>query len=162
MPLLRSHRRLQHALARRSEPADSDYHELDALYHFCSDALNLRDWIKNDLPQHSRGVRRLIRSSKALSACADVSNGSKHLVLTQTPYTPGGPAEVAQQGTVISPAPAWLSITGAPLPPDYPTEGTTQTTFTIDAGAHGQYDALDLAAQAVRDWEAWLRTRGLL
>ena len=63
---------------------------------------------------------------------------------------------------MISPPPAWFSTTGAPPPPDYPTEGTTQITFTIDAGANGTFDALDLAAQAVTDWEAWLTTRGLL
>ena len=39
--LLRSHRRLQRALARRSEPDDADYDPLDALYHFCCDVLHL-------------------------------------------------------------------------------------------------------------------------
>jgi hypothetical protein len=34
--------------------------------------------------------------------------------------------------------------------------------LTIDTGTHGQYDALDLAAQAINDWDAWLRQRSLL
>jgi hypothetical protein len=55
-----------------------------------------------------------------------------------------------------------MSITGAQPPPDYPTIGTTQTTFTIDAGPNGTFDALDLAQQAVDDWTAWLRSRRLL
>lgn len=160
--LLRSHDRLKRMLGRRTESADIDYAELDALYHFSCDALNLRDWIKNDLPQHSQDASTRITSSKALSACADLANGSKHLVLTQRIYTPGGPAEVVQKGTVISPGSAWISATGAPPPPDYPTVGTTQTTFKIDAGGNGQFDALDLASQAVTDWEHWLRQRGLL
>lgn len=166
--LLRSHNRLQRALGRRTEPADADYAELDALYHFCSDALNLRDWIKRDLPHHAASAKSLFRgpnASKALAACADIANGSKHLVLTGESYTTGtrsGHAEVVQQETRISPAPAWISLSGRPPPPDYPTVGTTQIRFKIDAGANGTFDALDLAAQAVNDWDAWLRARGLL
>ncbi len=101
--------------------------------------------------------------SNALSACRDIANASKHFDLdTGRTYTPGGPAKVAQKGTVISPAQGWLSLTGGPPPADFPKVGTTQTTFKIYAGARGVYDALDLAAQAVREWEAWLRERGLL
>jgi hypothetical protein len=164
--LLRSHNRLQRMLDWRTEPADPEYAELDALYHFCSDALNLRDWIVEDLPRrHGRSASKLIRRSKALAACADVANGSKHLRVTSTSYTTGtnaGHAEVVQQETRISPAPAWLSRTGAPPPPDYPTTGTTQFRLKVDAGANGTFDAVDLARQAVDDWEAWLRSRGLL
>jgi hypothetical protein len=162
--LLRAHNRLQDLLGRRTESADP-LDALDSLYHFCSDALNLRDWIANDLPQHGASASRLLRSSKALAACRDIANGSKHLVLTGESYTTGttsGHAEVTQRGVVISPAPFWMSLTGAPPPPDYPTIGTTQTTFTIDAGANGSFDALDLAQQAVDDWTAWLRSRRLL
>ena len=93
--LLRSHRRLQAVLANRSEPADVDYDALDALYHFCDDALNLRDWVKADLPRrHGRSAEKLIKHSKPLAACADIANGSKHLTLTQW-HTPQGPAQVS-------------------------------------------------------------------
>jgi hypothetical protein len=161
--LLRSHRRLQCALAKRSESADIDCDALDALYHFCCDALNLRDWIRTDLPQHTDGVLALILGSTALSACRNIANASKHFDLdTGRTYTPAGPANAAQKGTVISRAQGWLSLTGDPPPPDFAKVGTTQTTFKIYTGANGVYDALELADQAVKDWEAWLRERGLL
>lgn len=160
--LLRSHRRVQKALGRRAEPDDPDYDALDALYHFCCDALNLRDWISNELSQHGPEVVELIRNSIALSACADIANGSKHFTLTGTPYTPGGHAVVVQKGTVIYPAPARIYPN-----PDGPTPqamdvGTKRTTFTIDAGENGVYDALDIAAEAVNEWATWLGTHGLL
>lgn len=162
--LSRSHRRLQDALAKRAEPEGINYEPLDVLYHFCCDAFHLRDWIRADLPQHENDLQTLFQSSTALSACADIANGSKHLKLTGTPHTPGGHAVVAQKGTVITPGPAHLYLLSGDTPPPEPTEevGTTQTTFKIDAGQNGTFDALELASQAVNDWDNWLNARGLL
>ena len=62
----------------------------DVLYHFCCDALHLRDWIVAAFPldeQSSLKVMEnliaMIRSSPDLAACADVALAIKHLVLTK-------------------------------------------------------------------------------
>jgi hypothetical protein len=163
--LLRSHRRLKDALANRPEPADVDYDALDALYHFCGDALNLRDWVKTDLPRrHGRAAYRLIKHSKPLSACADIANGSKHLMLRQW-YTRKGPAKVsARSVTIYARTARAYAGAGAPVPiaPEETEEGSVQISFEIDAGPKKQYDALDLAEQAVNAWNTWLSRRGLL
>jgi hypothetical protein len=151
------------SLQRAAHPNDS-YPEQepdaarDILYHFCSDALNLRDWIVKtaNLSQATRDdVRHLFRSatkpqqvSVALAACADIANGSKHFVLTQTPYTPGGPAQATSQSR------------GARLPATLPANlGANH--WTIDVGGVG-HDALDLARQAIADWDTWLAGHGML
>ena len=124
----------------------------DILYHFCCDALHLRDWILNaGLGQSiDDDVRQLFRSSTAsvaLAACADIANGSKHLVLTRPPYTPGGPAQVTKQSR------------GAKLPATLPIYlGANH--WTIDVGGV-EHDALNLAHQALADWDAWLTGHGL-
>jgi hypothetical protein len=129
----------------------------DVLYHFCSDALNLRDWIQNS-PTWSQAdrydVRHLFRSStapqkvsRALAACADVANGSKHLVLTHPPYTSGGPAEVTGQSQ------------GARFPMKLPFHFAANH-WRIDVGGV-DHDAFNLATQAVADRDTWLAGRGI-
>lgn len=87
-------------------------------------------------------------ASVALAACADIANGSKHLVLTRPPYTPGGPAEVTGH------------TQGLKLPFTLPGHFETNH-WTIDVGGV-EHDALDLAAQAVADWDTWLTGHGSL
>lgn len=142
-----------------------DYNELvhrearagDIFYHFCCDAFHLRDWIANSsLPQNVRDdLPRLLNTngtgtSVALSACADIANGFKHLVLTKRSYITGtttGHAEVVDQ------------IQGAKLPFQLPVNlGANH--FTIDVGGV-QRDGLDLADDAIADWDAWLTNHGV-
>lgn len=71
------YRRMRRSFAQLQQVADQNTHHPDAqqpevardtLYHFCSDALNLRDWIQNSptLSQADRDdVRHLFRSSTA-------------------------------------------------------------------------------------------------
>jgi hypothetical protein len=77
----------------------------DVLYHFCCDALHLRDWIAAAIekPKHRSikqkekvmdGIKKKIKDelftpSRELSACADIANGSKHLILTDRSYMTG-------------------------------------------------------------------------
>ncbi|MBB5166710.1 hypothetical protein [Mycobacterium sp. AZCC_0083] len=140
---------------------DETVHQPDAardiLFHFCLDAFHLRDWIQNasTLTQAVRDdVRHLFRSStqpqqvsSALAACADIANGTKHLVLTHPPYTPGGPAEVTGQ------------TQGARFPMTLPFHFAANH-WTINVGG-AEHDALDLANRAVADWDAWLTARGI-
>lgn len=159
------YRRLQRSYALLQRVADQNNHDAsiqnpdaarDILFHFCSDALNLRDWIQNSsLPQSVKDdVRHLFRSSTnpqtvstALAACADIANGSKHLVLTHPPYSAGGPAQVTGQSQ------------GARFPMTLPFHFAANH-WTIDVGGV-EHDALTLAGAAVADWDAWLTGHGV-
>jgi hypothetical protein len=104
----------------------------DALYHFCCDAFHLRDWIQNSgvADEVKQDVRKLFRTqgnaeddvSVALAACADLANGSEHLVLTQKSYSDGGYAEVDKCSVTLRLAPDvdWLApaVPGTWPPPD--------------------------------------------
>ena len=70
----------------------------DVVYHFCCDALHLRDYITASLGTDPASWKRLeallntdvIKPSEELSACRDVANGSKHLVLDGPTYLASG------------------------------------------------------------------------
>ena len=153
-----------YALLRRTADQNEHHGEIhdelnarDILYHFCSDALNLRDWIKHSPdadPAASSSVGQLFDparhpsvASLSLAACADIANGSKHLVLNRS-ATPGGPAEVVGQSQ------------GARLPATLPFHFAANH-WDVDVGGV-QFDALDLATQAIADWDTWLTEHGLL
>jgi hypothetical protein len=160
------YRRLQrsYALLRRVADQNTRDEELqqsdnarDVLYHFCCDALHLRDWVR------ASGLSQAIRddvwnlfsvagqpatASLALAACADIANASKHLVLTKRPYTPGGHATVTDQ------------TQGARFPMTLPVHFAA-VHWKVDVGGV-EHDAVDLATQAVADWDAWLTGVGLL
>ena len=129
----------------------------DIVYHFCCDAFHLRDWIKasTSLSQSIRAdVSKLFDvqnnptgASTALAACADIANASKHLQLTKRIYTPGGPAEVVKQEA------------GIKLPFTLPAYFTYH--FTIEEAGGVKRDALDVAADAIADWDAWLTGHGV-
>jgi hypothetical protein len=90
----------------------------------------------------------LTSASNALGACADIANASKHLVLNKPPYTPGGHAKVTDQ------------TQGARLPVTLPFHFAA-THWKVDVGGV-EHDALDLATQAVTDWDTWLTGHMLL
>lgn len=84
----------------------------DVLYHFCSDAFHLRDWIADALGTDDPSRRAIAQQldndvifpSPELSACCDVANGSKHSTLTRRSYvtrTTQGHAEVVSQNVTI-------------------------------------------------------------
>jgi hypothetical protein len=143
----------QYGLLKRSSDSNGEYNDLldeegrarDILYHFCCDAFHLCDWIrKSSLPQNVRDDLALLLNtngtgtSVALSACADIANGSKHLKLTKRSYRTGatsGHAEVVDQ------------IQAARLPKRFPVHFGANI-FTIDVGGGVQRDALDLARDA--------------
>ena len=158
----------QYGLVKRSGDSNGAYNELlheeacalDILYHFCLDALNLRDWIskaaskpRSNLPSSAeQDVWGLFnannrQASSALMACADVANGYKHFEV-DSPKNPGGAAEVVSQ------------TQGAPFPWRFPIHFGANI-FKIDLGGGVQRDALDLAADAVDDWNRWLMNHGV-
>lgn len=79
----------------------------DAVYHFCTDAFHLRDWIaaagvdrdqfaddkafEKTLNARIRQLdRELFKRSAELAACRDIANGYKHLKLTGPSFLPDG------------------------------------------------------------------------
>ncbi len=128
----------------------------DILYHFCADAYHLRDYIWNstNLSQAIRDgamalfdVRKNPSASKALRACADIANGFKHLKLTTSKFPGGRPAEVVRQEAGIA-LPFRL--------------GDAHFTYHFTIEADGvTYREVDIANQAIADWDAWLTSHGL-
>jgi hypothetical protein len=156
----------QHELLEMSANPNVEYNELlhdqaharDILYHFCCDAFHLRDWISNSRLRQNNiqaDLGRLLNTrgrgtSAALSACADVANGSKHLKLTRASYTTGrrrGHARVVDQ------------IQGVRLPAKLPFHFGANY-FAIEVRGV-QRDALDVARDALNDWDTWLKGHGV-
>ena len=158
----------------------------DVLYHFCCDVFHLRDWIAATVSTDKNHISRIcdtldsevIKPSVALSACRDIANGSKHLVLHGTSYVTGtkqGHSKVVSQGIDISAVErvqltdtATFTLTRADgstietksvAPPSAPDPASTSVhrsdTFVVDI--NGQpHDAHDVAAKAVAAWDQWL------
>ncbi|KAA0083274.1 hypothetical protein CIW52_12625 [Mycolicibacterium sp. P9-64] len=128
------------------KPREVDHR--DVLYHFCCDAFHLRDWIQNsDLSEEIRqtvGTLFSWESSEALAACADIANGFKHLVLKSKPKSSGTHAEIVRRTTVIDKS-----------------AGHYVSTDIIKAGGKILHTR-NLTDDAVRDWDWWLRERGIL
>ena len=129
------------------------------LYHFCCDAFHLRDWILNadGLSQNIKdAVEKFVPKgnpnppSLALAICADIANGFKHLNLTHPKvYTPGGPAEVVEH------------TQGSTFPRTFPHHFSANH-WKIRTRVTGvEYNALDIAKDAVDAWDAWLPNNGL-
>ena len=143
-----------------NELVHADEYARDIFYHFCCDALNLRNWIKNSRLQRNNiqaDLSRLLNkkgtgSSDALSVCADIANGSKHLKLTQEAYITGkkrGHARVIAQKR------------GSRLPLKLPFRLGGANYFTI-AGVRGAHvDGLRVANNAIADWNAFVKSHGV-
>lgn len=118
----------------------------DALYDLLSFFLNchhLRDWLAADkLSRMSRKkVTKVIKRSRHLSVCADLTNRTKHAVLTR------------------------CSVDSDTSPARQNTDGDDGSgagrRWEIAAG-DAIYDAFDLALNCFADWERALTGRGLL
>lgn len=64
-------------IARYRNSVDYD----DDVQHFLQDAWHLKDWLKND-PALKIGeqIEDLVKTKRSLMICADLANGSKHMV----------------------------------------------------------------------------------
>ena len=138
---------------------------LDVLYHFCCDTFHLHDWVVASFPKADRDdIRAQLKSelfdhSPELRACADIANGSKHLVLDQKSWVSGtkqGHAEVTRQGTTLSPSTATATRNGDTVVFGNAGNAFTQDSFVIDVGGQ-PHDAQDVAAKAVAAWDNWLQ-----
>ena len=119
----------------------------DALYDVYSFFLNcheLRDWLAADKVSGMswRKATKVIKRSTYLRVCAGLANRTKHVELTRH----------------------WLDSNTSPVPHDatvFARTGKAAHRWEIAAG-DATYDALDLAANCVAEWERALTDRGLL
>lgn len=77
--MLRSRRRLK-GIAGGQLTASFD-EARDALLRFFQDAHHLKDWIRNNPSVSTSDVEEFIKAAGPLQICADLCNGTKHLVL---------------------------------------------------------------------------------
>jgi hypothetical protein len=150
----RSYERLKRAVDEYID-RDPELHDetssRDILFHFFGDAFHLKEYIKNEAGQSSaikRSVEELFdpghaNGSTALSICADIANGVKHLNLDRSRFKP--PAEVGKQEA------------GIRLPFKLPAYFTYH--FTIEADGN-TYTEIQVADDAIADWNAWLSGHG--
>lgn len=162
------YQRLQRSLARLRGAIESDAVESrDALYHFGQDAWHLRDWIKAPpSPEHFKTETwQLFHDSAALAACRDIANGVKHLRLDGKSWTERGDhADVSGQSVVVS-MPRIEAVvnwsTGEMLSNESAGASSIRYSWTVRVNG-ADCDAVELAGQAVDDWNAWLTEKGLL
>lgn len=118
---------------------------LDVTLSFFEAAHHLKDWLGND---PSSGITKadgdsLISRSPMLKLCADLANGSKHLVLTST-RTNDISTGIARNDVNV--------LLGT---------GTSAHRFYVQS-AGTEHDVIDIAEGAVSDWTKFLTDEGLL
>lgn len=119
---------------------------IDDIYAFFINCYHLKDWIKNDnsIIVDISDIENFINNSTALSICADVCNGLKHLKITSPridPNTTFGKKHVKMElGT-------------------QPTIIALKIEIIVD---ENNYDAFDLAADCIKEWENYLKSKSLL
>jgi hypothetical protein len=118
---------------------------LDATLCFFEAVHHLKDWLGNDT---SSGLTKgdgdaLINGSPMLQLCADLANGSKHLVLTST--------RTGDKSTAITRNDVNIFVG----------TGTAAHRFYVQS-AGTEYDALQIAEAVVNEWTKFLTSKGLL
>jgi len=118
---------------------------VDTIQSFFEAVHHLKDWLRNDPASGVTGADgdSLINGSPVLRLCADLANGSKHLRLTSS-RTGDTSTTIARNDVAV--------IVGT---------GTSAHRFyVVSAGV--EYDALDVAEEAVDEWTNFLSGRGLV
>lgn len=124
----------------------------DDLYAFFQNCWHLKDWIK--MRDYSQGnkkkhyrIERLVKKKDAIMHCADLANAAKHLHLDQTLRRDAAVSE--DRNIVAFPDP----------------EGSQLATYWVTSGpenARTRMSALDVARQAVQEWEDLIAAAGYL
>ena len=161
--VLRMLARVQTVYDGRTEGGTAD--AKDDVYSFFQNVHHLRDWLWNDTTSglKKRQINAVIKRSTKLRICGDLCNGSKHSKLDQQPWT-GDPGTAITKNDVNIEAPTAraFALGGGEqpvMPP--PTPGVVRHKFYVQSGGN-EYDALDLAKDAVSTWRAFLVSRGVL
>lgn len=146
--MCRSHRRL-HSIAGGQLMASSD-EARDALIHFFQDAYHLKDWIKNDASVSTDDVEEFINVTEPLRVCADLCNGTKHLVLKRS-RTGDGSTGLTTQSVTVRPAAVGSGRSADPALHSWTVESLGQS-----------YEAVDLGDSVLSEWRVWLGNQGLV
>lgn len=123
----------------------------DDMLAFFQNCYHLKDWIRNDsaLDPFTRcAVECHVNANRELRLCADIANGTKHLVLTRRRS-----GESPQLG-----ATRYHLVTGDGL-------GAAPTTLSADSDVDTETDrstVIQLATKCMEQWDAYLRERGML
>jgi len=134
----------------RVEHADGDATaRLDDLYSFFQNCWHLKDWIQNDgsVPKATRdAILREVKTTESLLICADIANGSKHLVLKR-----------ARKGaSIFRTKVSTVDVkTGRVL--------SEEDVFGISwrQGVPQPHGIVELARKAVDDWRTMIKKHGL-
>jgi hypothetical protein len=128
----------------REHDRHSDHYH-DEIYAFFLNCFHLKDWLQNDPASASAAsdVERFVNGSVALSICADLANGSKHLVLDRPRVGTG-----AKFGARLFK----LNLGGVPR---------ISAEYAVEANGK-KYDAFKLAKECIAEWTGYLQSKGLL
>ena len=145
MQWARVHRRLDDVRAVYAGREGGTDAAVDTVQSFFEAVHHLKDWLGND---PSSGMTKadgdsLISGSQSLQLSADLANGSKHLVPTQS-RTGDTSTTIARNDVNIR-----LGARGS------------AHRFYVES-ARAEYDVLQIAEDAVDEWSKYLTTRGLI
>ena len=112
-----------------------------ALINFAISAYHIKDWLQRHKPKAytAKQVENHVASSVALTSCRDICNAGKHVAITQHEPTT---LEVSASITPVSVS------TDSP-----PTSEILRVEIVQKNGS--RHEVLELAAQAIRDWQVF-------
>jgi hypothetical protein len=144
----------------------------DAATSFFVECYHLKDWLKKDSRiKRPEDVEDFISKSDALSLAADLCNSLKHAGLNKTPRSGMHLDQINMAYSLDIPAstePGFIKMTRNPSDGDTITisrsnrmgrpVATAKVVLTIGGKKH---EVLDVAAQCVKDWDAFLAAQGI-
>ena len=137
--VLRWQRRLHTIVSEHYDDADAVVDHALALLQNC---FCMRDWLSRSLPSKETEIQNLF-SSRALSLCRDLANGSKHLAIDR-------PSVDARH-----------SVHASYVPP--PLDGSSSSSYELVLAAGGDMiPFLDLCATCVQELQRFLVAENLL
>jgi hypothetical protein len=122
----------------------------DYLYAFFQNCFHLRDFLEHSGGASKAELQAFMTGNTAMAVCRDIANGTKHLKISRPS---------------IDPKPAILREYH---PPGWPGKkpGTSESyiVFVEDPRTEqvAPYELQELASRCLREWEIFLRSKGLL
>lgn len=151
--------RMKRRHARIAEATVVDDRHLDDFEAFFVCCFHLKDWLKADRSVNNavkRAAEELVNTHEWLRLCADLANGSKHLILKT--WRTDGMAHLDKT--------TWVVIAPDALPSDENEErsgrGIDYLEVPVVRGSRGERLAPTVANECIAAWEAFLRGHGLL
>jgi hypothetical protein len=144
----------------------------DAFFLLC---YHLKDHLKKDVAiKRPQDVEDYINKSKPLALAADLCNSSKHAGLSKTPRSGGHLTDINMAYTLHVPAGGsakvkmkkqprdgdTFTVVRVPVPRGIKAKAWATAKVILTIGGN-VYDALDLATDCVREWDAFLARHGL-